>query len=374
MKIEPHEIPIRDVVAGFIDDEDHGVVGYNGKLNIRPAYQREFVYKERQEEAVIESILNDRPLNVMYWSLCPDGTYECMDGQQRTISICHFYNNNVSVKTMFDNPTYCHSLPEDLKEKFLNYKLLVYICEGTESEKLEWFRVINIAGEKLTEQEMRNAIYHGPWLNDAKKYFSKVAGPAQSRAGDYLSGSANRQDYLETALEWICDRDSFPDVESYMSLYQQKPKASELWAYFDEVICWVERVFKNRDKSRLKLMKGLPWGIWYNKYGREFFDSDEVEQKISQLLQDEDVTNYKGIYQYVLDKDERHLNIRTFDKRDKLRKYEEQGGICPMCGKHFEFDEMDGDHIVPWSKGGKTEYANLQMLCTACNRGGNKKT
>ena len=366
MRIKLHEIPIRDVVAGYIDDEDHGVVGYGGKLNIRPAYQREFVYKDKQRDAVIESVLKDLPLNVMYWAQCADGTYECMDGQQRTISICQFATGGFSL-----NFRYIHNLQSTdplAYDQFMNYKLLVYICEGTEAEKLAWFRVINIAGERLTDQEMRNAIYHGPWLNDAKKYFSKNGCPAYQIAQNFMSGVPIRQDYLETALEWIIEKENLKSVEDYMAIHQNDVSAAFLWVYFQEVISWVNRVFTNLDKSRLKLMKGLPWGIWYNHYGRQFYDPVEVEKKIKTLLQDEDVTNPKGVYQYILDGDERHLNIRTFDKRDKLRKYEEQSGICPMCGKYFEFDEMDGDHIVPWSKGGKTEYANLQMLCIKCNR------
>lgn len=365
MKIHLEEIPVRDVVAGYIDDETHGVVGLDGKLNIRPPFQREFVYKDKQRDAVIQSILNNLPLNVMYWSLCPDGTYECMDGQQRTISICQFATGVFSV-----DYRYIHNLKATdptAYEQFMNYKLMVYICEGTEAEKLAWFKVINIAGEKLTDQEMRNAIYHGPWLSNAKTYFSKTGCPAYQIGQNYVNGNPIRQDYLETALSWIANKEGIT-IEDYMSIHQNDASASELWMYYQEVISWVKRLFPNDDKSRIKLMRGLPWGTWYNEFGSAKYDSLQMEAEIKRLLDDEDVTNQKGIYHYLLDGNEKWLNIRAFSEKEKQRKYAEQNGICPKCGKHFEYDEMDADHIIPWSQGGKTEYSNLQLLCVGCNR------
>lgn len=369
MKISMREIPVKDVVSGYIDDETHGVLGLSGRLNIRPPYQREFVYKDKQRDAVIESVLSNFPLNVMYWSLCPDGTYECMDGQQRTISLCQYAAGNFSL-----NHRYIHNLKATdpaAYDQFMNYKLMVYICEGTETEKLDWFRIINIAGEKLTEQEMRNAIYHGPWLADAKKYFSKNACPAYQIAQDYMAGTPIRQDYLEAALKWISDADGI-DIEEYMAQHQNDSSANALWMYFQQVINWVQLLFPNRDKTRLKLMKGLPWGLWYNEFSRQQYDSNALEKRIKELLLDDDVTNQRGIYHYVLDGDEKWLNIRAFSEKDKRRKYDEQQGICPKCGKHFEYEQMDGDHILPWAKGGKTEYSNLQMRCIPCNRGDKK--
>ena len=366
MKIEPHEILVSDLVAGYVDDEDTGVFAYGGNLCVRPEYQRSFVYKDKQRDAVIQSVLERKPLNVMYWSLCSDGTYECMDGQQRTISLCRYATGDFSV-----NFRYLHNLKAtdpDAYNQFMNYKLLVYICEGTEAEKLEWFKIINIAGERLTDQEMRNAVYHGPWLTDAKKYFSRTSCPAYQMAQNYMSGTPIRQDYLETVLEWVCDKEKRSAIEDYMAIHQNDPSATQLWVYFQQVISWVQITFTNTDKSRLKLMKGLPWGIWYNKYGSLQLDPVQIEEEIKKLLQDDDVTNQKGIYHYVLDRDPKWLNIRAFSDKDKRRKYEEQGGICPKCGHHFEYDEMDGDHILPWDKGGHTTYDNLQMLCISCNR------
>ena len=195
MKIELHEIPVRDVVDGYVDSAEGGVVGYGGMLNIRPAFQREFIYKDKQRDEVIHTITRNFPLNVMYWVKDDNGGYEMLDGQQRTISICQYVTNVFSVSHMiFDN------LTKTEQEQILNYPLMIYICEGTDKEKLDWFKIINIAGEQLTNQELRNAIYAGEWLSEAKRHFSKTGCPAYRIAENYLSGSAIRQNYLETAI------------------------------------------------------------------------------------------------------------------------------------------------------------------------------
>jgi len=198
MKIELHEISIREVVSGYVDSGEKGVVAYGGKLNVRPAYQREFVYKDKQRDAVIETVTKHFPLNVMYWVVNDDGTYEVLDGQQRTLSICQYVNSDFSLGSRF-----FHNLTQTEKDNILDYKLMVYFCQGNDREKLDWFTTINIAGEKLADQELRNAIYTGPWLSDAKRYFSKSGCVAYRVASDYVSGALNRQDYLERALEWI---------------------------------------------------------------------------------------------------------------------------------------------------------------------------
>ncbi len=226
MKIELKEISVRELTNGFEDNEESGVLGYGGKLDIRPPYQREFIYKDKQRDAVIDTILKGYPLNVMYWAVRDDGTYEVIDGQQRTISICQFVNGDFSY--MFRG---FHNLEEDEKEKILNYKLMVYLCKGTDSEKLEWFKTINIAGEKLTDQELRNAVYSGSWVTDAKKYFSKNGCVAYRIGSDYLDGSPLRQDYFETAIKWI----SKENIEVYMSNHQHDPNALALWQYFQSV-------------------------------------------------------------------------------------------------------------------------------------------
>lgn len=355
MKIELHKIKIRDLAEGYKDSNEEGVVGWKGKLNIRPKYQREFVYKDKQRDAVIDTVSKGFPLNVMYWVKCGEDEYEVLDGQQRTISICQYINGDFS----FDM-RYFHNLQDDEKNKILDYDLMVYFCEGTESEKLKWFQTINIAGEKLTEQEIRNAVYSGSWVSNAKRYFSKTNAPAYGLGGEYMSGSSIRQDYLETAISWI----SKGNIETYMGNHQHDTNANELWLYFQSVIAWVKAVFPNYRKE----MKGLDWGLWYNKLKNEKFDSEKLEEQVSRLMQDEDVTNRKGIYQYVLFGDEKHLNIRQFKESDKRYAYEGQLGICVKCGEHFNIEEMEADHILPWSKGGKTERDNCQMLCKQCNR------
>ena len=281
MKIELHEIPVRDVVNGYIDSAENGVVGYGGKLNIRPAFQREFIYKDKQRDEVIRTINKQFPLNVMYWVKGDNGSYELLDGQQRTISICQYVQGDFSI----DHLAF-HNLTSTEQAQILDYKLMIYICEGTDKEKLDWFRIINIAGEQLTMQELRNAIYTGEWLTEAKKYFSKNQCPAYQIAGDYLSGSAIRQNYLETALKWIAARDGI-EIEDYMSQHQHDTNCNELWLYFQSVISWVKATFPN---FRKKLMSGLDWGIYYNKYGAAPHDPKAYEKRIVELLDDEDVS------------------------------------------------------------------------------------
>lgn len=353
MKIELKEIKVRDLTNGYEDNQEDGVVGYGGKLDIRPPYQREFIYKDKQRDAVIDTITKKFPLNVMYWAVREDDGFEIIDGQQRTISICQYVNNDFSL-----NGLAFHNLPKDKQEQILDYELMVYFCEGTESEKLEWFKTINIAGEKLTDQELRNAVYSGSWVTDAKRYFSKNSRP---KIGDeYLGGSANRQEYLETAIEWISEG----NIESYMSKNQHEPNANELWLYFQAVISWVKATFPKYRKE----MKGLSWGLFYNEFKNNKFDSKKLEEQITELMIDEDVENKKGIYAYVLTGKEKYLNIRAFSDKQKREAYERQKGICVVCKNHFEINEMEADHIDPWHSGGKTISENCQMLCKEDNR------
>ena len=356
MEIKLHEITIRDVVNGYVDNQEAGVVGYGGKLDIRPPFQREFIYNEKERNAVIETINKGFPLNVMYWSKNGDN-YELLDGQQRTLSFCQYVNGDFSVDFKGFN-----NLPKDLQEKILDYKLMIYICDGTPSEKLDWFKIINIAGEKLTDQELRNSQYTGLWLHDAKRHFSKTGCPAYQIAEKYLNGSTIRQDYLETALKWIADRDKI-EIEDYMGKHQDDNDANELWMYFQSVIDWVVRLFPNYRKE----MKGIDWGILYNKYKDQSYNSSKLEEKVKEYMMDDDVTNKKGIYSFLITGDERYLNIRAFTDSQKREAYEKQNGICNICKNYFEINEMEGDHIIPWSRGGKTSSENCQMLCRDCN-------
>ena len=358
MKIELHEIPIREIAKGYKDSQESGVVGYGGLLDIRPAYQREFIYKDDKRNAVIDTVRKNFPLNVMYWVKTKQGTYEVLDGQQRTISICQYINKDYSIDYQ-----YFHNLTKSEQEQILDYKLMIYICEGTDKEQLDWFRVINIAGEKLTDQELRNAVYTGEWLTDAKRYFSKTSCPAHQIANKYLNGVANRQDYLQTALRWISARDN-EVIENYMSKHQHDSNANELWLYFKSVIDWVGVLFPVYRKE----MKGIEWVLLYNKYHTQNYDSKTLEARIQELIDDDDVGSVKGIYEYLFDGEEKHLSLRAFDDKTKRKVYQKQQGICPVCGKHFQLDEMEADHIDPWHSGGKTVIDNCQMLCKPCNR------
>lgn len=353
MKIELKEISVRELSNGYIDNNDDGVVGYDGKLDIRPPYQREFVYDEKERNAVMNTLQKDYPLNVMYWAVREDGDFEIIDGQQRTISICQYVNSDYSIDGLA-----FHNLPNDKQEQILNYKLMVYFCSGEPSEKLAWFETINIAGKVLSDQELRNAVYSGSWVSDAKRYFSKNSRP---KIGDeYLNGSANRQEYLETAIDWISEG----KINEYMSKNQHETNANELWLYFQSVINWVKVTFPKYQKE----MKGIDWGILYNKFKNEKYDSKILEDEITTLMMDEDVTNKKGIYYYVLTRSEKHLNIRAFSDNQKREAYERQKGVCVKCQKTFEIHEMEADHIKPWHEGGKTSAENCQMLCKNDNR------
>lgn len=388
MKIELQKIKIKDLIKGYKRNEESGeIIGYGGKLNIRPAYQREFVYKDKQRDEVIRTVFKEFPLNSIYWvkngknsykvldltiedkrkdKLKNDKNfYELLDGQQRTISICDYCEGDFIVDGFF-----YHNLPENKKEKFLNYELMIYVCEGEDSEKLEWFRVINIAGETLTNQELRNAIYTSAWLSDAKRRFSKRNSLAEQKGGKYLKGASLRQEFLETAIAWIVNKRDDKAICEYMAKNSKDSKNSdELWGDFCAVIDWVEMKFPKYRKE----MKGLEWGFFYNKYKDKKLDAYELENQIAKLMQDSEVQKKSGIYEYILSGDEKHLNLRAFDDNIKREVYEKQKGICankkcPNAGKKFEIEEMEADHIKAWSKGGKTILENCQMLCRECNR------
>jgi hypothetical protein len=355
MKIELKELTVRDLVDGYEDNEEEGVVGYGGKLDIRPPYQREFIYKDKQRDEVIRTINSGFPLNVMYWADQGDTTFEVIDGQQRTISVCQYVNGDFSLDgRYFDN------LRGDEQEKILSYELMVYTCSGTETEKLAWFETVNIAGEKLTQQELLNASYPGPWLSDAKRYFSKTGCPAYGLGSDYMKGSPIRQEFLETVLLWVSDG----EIQEHMAKHQHKPDAKKLWLYFQSVINWVEATFPVKRRE----MKGVPWGPLYNEFKDQELNSTKLEEQVSALMEDEDVTRKPGIYSYVLNGKAKELNIRAFSTNQKREAYERQKGVCPICKKKFELDEMEADHITPWHEGGKTDAANCQMLCREDNR------
>ena len=380
MDIVLKHITVKDLVDGFVDSDEEGVKGYKGKLNIRPKYQREFVYKDDQAKAVIKTITKGFPLNVMYWVQTSgedfedeNASFELLDGQQRTISICRFIKQmmysdiyfNATVVRGFNN------LTDNEKQSILDYELMVYVCKGNESERLDWFRTINIAGLKLTDQELRNAQFTGEWLTDAKRHFSKNGCAGYNMGKDYINGECDRQFYLEEALSWIADSTG-QTIDEYMKDHQLDSNCNELWLYYNAVINWIQTIFPKTRKE----MKGRPWGIYYNKYHNNQYDANALEKRIGELLIDDEVTSHKGIYPYLLSGEEKHLNLRTFTQAQRIKAYNKQHGLCPRCKsmhkptatKVWSIEEMEADHKTPWHLGGKTDDANCQMLCKACNR------
>lgn len=382
MKIELQRIPIRDLVAGYEDNDELGVRAYDGRLDVRPPYQREFVYKDKQRDAVIKTLRRDFPLNVMYWSVVDevgeDGVqFEIIDGQQRTISICQYVEGDFSIEIAGHQLAF-HNLQSDQQQQILDYELMVYLCQGTDSEKLAWFETINIAGEELTDQELRNAVYHGPWVTSAKKYFSKNGCPAYAIASDYMTGTPIRQDYLQTAIRWINNG----EIDEYMRDHQHDDDAKDLWTYFQGVITWIETTFPDKHPK----MKTVKWGPLHAKHKDTEYDPAELAERTSALMGDIDVQDKRGIYAYLLggEQDTKLLEVRIFDERTKLAAYEKQTkkakqeGVsnCPACAGGdnanattiHAFGDMDADHVKAWSKGGASTLANCEMLCVFHNR------
>jgi hypothetical protein len=363
MKIDLHKISVREVFGGYKDSDEEGVIAYGGKLDIRPKYQREFVYKPEQRDAVMHTVQHQFPLNVMYWIENSTGNYELLDGQQRTLSICQYLSGDYSI-----HDRYFHNLTKEEKDQILDYELMIYFCDGTDKERIEWFEVINTAGEKLTPQELLNAVYTGPWLSDAKLKFSKsncVAYLLANDGGQLVSGSPIRQEYLETVLSWINNG----NVAGYMAKHQHDKNADKLWNYFQNVIEWVRANFTNYRRE----MNSVLWGELYNEFKDKKLNTGKLEATIKELMQDEDVTKKSGIYPYVLTGQEKYLSIRAFTDKMKREAYERQKGICPHCKgenkkKKWGIEEMEADHIKPWHEGGKTVAENCQMLCKQCNR------
>ena len=368
MTIKQIEVTVGDIARGYINNEEQGIRGYGGQLDIRPPYQREFIYNESEQQAVISTVLKGYPLNVMYWvrrsedAECP---YEVMDGQQRTLSLCEY----VDGKFAYDFKNFFNQ-PADIQKLILDYPLTIYLCEGEPSEKLEWFKTINIAGKPLNEQEINNAVYAGPFVTDAKRHFSKSNCGASRLGKDLVNGRPLRQELLKKALEWMSEhetREGKPQsVVGYMAEHQHDPNANNLWTYFQNVLNWT---ITNFDLKKFKkIMKGLNWALYYDKYHSTTLDTADLASRISKLILDSDVQKQMGIIPYVLTGDERHLDLRGFPEDIKLAVWEKQHHICPSCQKEFDYEFMEGDHITPWREGGRTVIENCQMLCRECNR------
>ena len=368
LTIDQIEVTVGEITDGYINNDEQGVRGYGGRLDIRPPYQREFIYDEKERQAVITTVLHEYPLNVMYWVRRDDDAdcpYEVMDGQQRTLSLCEY----VAGKFAYDFK-YFGNQPEDVQKQILKYRLTVYVCEGEASEKLEWFKTINIAGKPLNEQEIRNAIYAGPFVTDAKRHFSKTNCAAWRLGRDLVPGSPIRQDFLRRALEWMADHESrlghAQSAVGYMAVHQHDPNANNLWTYYQNVINWAVTNFSPRHFKRI--MKGLDWAALYDAYHTQTLDTAALAERISTLMRDGEVQRKQGIIPYVLDGDERHLDLRAFPDDIRLAVWEAQGHRCALCGCEADVELMEADHIVPWCKGGRTVRENCQLLCRVCNR------
>jgi len=397
-EIYGEKLTIKDLIEGFYEDEHTGrVVAFGGKLNVRPPYQREFIYEIPEQKAVIQTIMNGFPLNVMYWAknIDNDGniTYELMDGQQRTMSICKFSEDAFSIKIKNANGEVNKTFNElgSKTKDFLNYPLTVYICEGEEDEKLDWFQIINIAGIKLTDQEMKNAIHTSKWTTDAKKYFSRIKGEGYASEGhiynghsygeylDVVGGTQSkdkkavvRQYLLEIVLGWYIDKynlehskENFTIDDIMKKCSRECEDAKDLWRYYEDVMEWVKKTFPTyRDK-----MKSIEWGKLYNRYKEK--KNTDFDKKANELFEYGNEIETAKIYEAVLSNDFTLLNPRKFDRKKFANefkiKYNEQNNRCPYCNKVIELDKMEGDHIKPWSKGGTTTADNLQLLCKICN-------
>ena len=376
------EITVADLCVGFVYNqlEGKGLFGLGGKLTIQPEYQRNYIYADgggKKEAAVIESLLKDYPLGLIYFNKIGQDTFEVLDGQQRITSVGRFLTNKFAILDD-GNPKYFDSLPADQQVKIRNSKLLIYECEGTETEIKQWFQTINIAGVPLKPQELLNAIYSGPFVTLAKAEFSNSQNANIQKWGAYLTGSANRQDFLERALEWV----SKGHVGDYMSQHRNDNNINALKTYFNSVIDWVSTVFKDVRKE----MQGLEWGRLYEEYHSQAYDPENVSLDVKRLYSDPYVKQKRGIFEFVLGgkQDLRLLEVRMFDDPTKHSVYEmqtcaaeEKGeSNCPLCAlghdasrnRIYKLSEMDADHVSAWSKGGKSSADNCQMLCLTHNR------
>lgn len=382
MKIEvTQEYTIKDLIDEYENLGSEGVYALSSKLEVRPPYQREQIYGQGNDKdsKVIDSVLNGYPIGLMYWCKKEDGTFECLDGQQRIISICEFVKDRVRV-TINGNIKKYGDLKSDrspLVDKFLNYKLLVAICDTQDyEEKINWFERINVSGEPLNNQEMRNAIYAGSWTTEAKKYFSKdkcTAWHRTTKAYGNLMGNKEktRQLWLEQVIKWkieydggdLTDEDSA--IKKYMLEHRKNPTADDLINYFEEMVDWVKRNFKYR-----KMMEKVDWGTLYNKYHDIELNKSKTDEFIEQIEKNakaDGITAPYGIYEFVFDGSEKHLQERAFPEEIKKMKWDIQNHKCAICGEDLDFKDCAGDHIVPWSLGGTTTLANCQALCVNCN-------
>ena len=373
---------VGDVCKGFVFDrnEGKGLFGLDGQLIIQPEYQRNYIYGDgKRDVAVVESLLKGYPLGLIYFAKNADGMYEVLDGQQRITSFARFVNQSWPFSVELDGKRrYFDSLDADQQKLIVDAPLTVYVCEGEPSEIQAWFETINIAGVPLVKQELRNAAYHGPFVTKAREVFSDTGNSNMNRWQTYVSGDPKRQAILETALEWVSDG----NIDDYMAQHRYDADIDELKNHFDTVIDWVDSVFEYTGSE----MCGREWGRLYREYHKNAYSKDTVAKRVNALLDDSQVGDKKGIFEYVLggEKDSRLLNVRVFDKKTIKAVYRKQTtaaeaqGVsnCPLCAighdanakRIYKESEMDADHVTAWSKGGATDEANCQMLCKTHNR------
>ena len=384
MKTELQHYLISDICEGFTynEHEGKGLFGLSGKLTIQPEYQRNYIYADgKRDVAVIESLLKGYPLGLIYFNKLEDGHLEILDGQQRVTSFGRYVTGKFAIIDENETPQYFSGLPKDKQEKILNSELLVYECEGTESEIKEWLRTTNIAGVPLNSQELLNAVYSGPFVTAGKAEFSNTQNANIQRWSAYVRGSANRQDFWERALEWVSNSKAVT-VGDYMSSHRHETHIKEVETYFNTVIDWADALFAELENE----MCGLEWGRLYESYHKSAYDPKELSSKVQSLYGDPYVKNRKGIWEYVLSgsTDSRLLDVRVFDDATKKSVYKTQSAKalegevsnCPLCAlghdsnksKVWKLEEMDADHVAAWSKGGKTSAENCQMLCKTHNR------
>jgi hypothetical protein len=374
-------ITIKDICEGFVYNEleGRGLFGLSGRLTIQPEYQRNYIYADgKKDVAVIESILKSYPIGLIYFNKVSDDKLEVLDGQQRITSIGRFVTDKFAVKDENGMEQYFTGIAADKQANILKTKLLIYECEGTESEIREWFKTVNIAGVPLNDQELLNSVYSGPFVTLGKQEFSNSQNANIQKWSAYIKGSANRQAFLERALDWV----SKDNIGDYMSRHRHDKDITELKTYFNSVIDWVSSVFMDVQDE----MRGLEWGRLYEQYHKKAYDPVKVSEKVQKLYGDPYVKNRRGVFEYILggSVDTRLLDVRVFDEATKRSVYASQTNTaeaenksnCPHCaigrdankGKIWSFGEMDADHVSAWSKGGATSAKNCQMLCKTHNR------
>lgn len=381
MTIERIYVKVRDLCKGYVNDteldEERGVYAYGGKLCVRPEFQRSFVYDDKQSNAVIDTVLQGFPLSIMYWVDNGNDTYDCLDGQQRTISLCDFFSNEKSYHSPLiknNQPILFEHLQHydpSLAKEFEDYEIEVYVCRGSKRDQMDWFNRINIAGVPLTEQEIRNSNHTSKWLTDAKRYFSRASKsgkcPAEQKFGKYTKADANRQLLLEQVIKWRVDSSADEDICAYMVDHMKDDNATDLWNYFNEVVDWVLENFGEYDSG----MKGIEWGFLYNAYGDLELDPEEVTETFSDLMTakktGELTSTVAKIVEYCITGNEQLLSHRAFTTGQRTVLYKRQNGICPDCGEHFIIEKMDAHHIQSWRSGGVTVLDNGVMLCKECH-------